>query len=187
MADEGDHGDGGVPHRRPEGASLLDRGLHLIESAALALSMLAITFAASVIFLSVLGRTVLGRSVPDNVVLAENMMPIIVALPLAYVAARRGHIEVEVFTNFLPPRGIIVLNMFANLIGLVIFGLIAWSAWNVLGRDWATGRFYEGVLRIPQWPAKAFFVAGLALFSLRLALNFAEDAMRLAGRKTVEN
>ena len=174
---------GAIAHRRPEGASLLDRGLHLVESAALALSMLAITFAATVIFLSVFGRTFLGRSIPDNVVLAENMMPIIVALPLAYVAARRGHIEVEVFTNFLPPRGIVVLNMFANLVGLVIFGLIAWSAWNILGRDWTTGRFYEGVLRIPQWPAKAFFVTGLALFSLRLALNFVEDAMRLVGWK----
>ncbi len=171
--------EGGVPHSRPERSSLVDRMMHLIETAALAVSMLAIVFAATIIFLTVTGRTFVGRSVPDSVILAENLMPIIVTLPLAYVAARRGHIEVEVFTNFLPARGILLLNMFGNLIGLVVFGLIAWSAWNVLGRDWATGRFYEGVLRVPQWPAKAFFVAGLALFSLRLVLNFVEDAVKL--------
>jgi TRAP-type C4-dicarboxylate transport system permease small subunit len=172
----------GIPHRRPAGASPVDRALHAVETAALALAMLAIVFAALVIFLTVTGRTFVGRSVPDSVILAENLMPIIVTLPLAYVAARRGHIEVEVFTNFLPPRGVLVLNMFGNLVGLIVFGLIAWSAWNVLGRDWATGRFYEGVLRIPQWPAKAFFVAGLALFGLRLVLNFVEDAIRLVRR-----
>ena len=174
----------GIPHRRPEGTPLADRLMHWIETAALAVSMLAIALAAMIIFLTVAGRTFIGRSVPDSVILAENLMPIIVTLPLAYVAARRGHIEVEVFTNFLPPRGIFVLNMFANLVGLVVFGLITWSAWNVLGRDWATGRFYEGVLRIPQWPAKAFFVAGLALFGLRLVLNFAEDAGKLFRRRT---
>ena len=174
MEDEGE-----VPHRRPEGAGVFDRALHLVESAALGLAMAAIAFATVVIFLSVVGRSLIGRSLPDNIVLAENMMPLIVALPLAYVAARRGHIEVEVFTNFLPPRGIVVLNMIANVIGLVIFGLIAWGAWNVLGSDWANGRFFEGLLRIPAWPAKAFFVAGLTLFSARLILNFVEDFISL--------
>lgn len=178
MEDEGE-----IRHARPPGASLIDRALHLFETAALAVSMAAIAFATMVIFMSVAGRTFLGRSIPDNVVLAENMMPVIVTLPLAYVAARRGHIEVEVFTNFLPRRGILMLNMLANAIGLLIFGLIAWGAWNVLGRDWATGRYFEGLLRIPAWPAKALFVAGLALFSLRLILNFAEDLLSLLGRR----
>ena len=171
--------DDGVPHRRPEGSGALDRVVHWVETAALGLAMLAIVLAAMIIFLTVVGRATIGRSIPDSVVLAENLMPIIVTLPLAYVAARRGHIEVEVFTNFLPPRGILTLNMLANLIGLIVFGLIAWSAWNVLGRDFATGRFYDGVLRVPHWPAKAFFVCALALFGLRLALNFLEDALRL--------
>lgn len=182
--------EGEVPHRRPEGAGVIDRALHLVETAALGVAMAAIAFATAVIFLSVAGRSLMGRSIPDNVVLAENMMPLIVALPLAYVAARRGHIEVEVFTNFLPPRGILVLNMIANAIGLAIFGLVAWGAWNVLGRDWATGRFFEGLLRVPAWPAKAFFVAGLALFSARLILNFAEDLVSLvkggAGRDAAD-
>lgn len=175
MDDEGE-----VPHQRPADAGVLDRTLHLFETAALGVAMAAIAFATIVIFLSVAGRSLFGRSIPDNIVLAENMMPLIVALPLAYVAARRGHIEVEVFTNFLPRRGILVLNMIANAIGLVIFGLIAWGAWNVLGSDWSRGRFFEGLLRIPAWPAKAFFVAGLALFSARLILNFIEDFISLS-------
>ncbi len=174
--------DSSIPGRRSEGLSLADRLLHRIETAALVVSMLAVVAATAIIGLSVVGRTLFGRSIPDNVVLAENLMPIIVALALAFVAARRGHIEVEVFTNWLPPRGIVVLNIFANLIGLVIFGLITWGAWNILGRDIETGRFYEGVLRVPSWPAKAFFVVGLGLFSLRLLLNLVLDLRRLFSR-----
>ena len=95
------------------------------------------------------------------------------------MAARRGHIEVEVFTNFLPFRGRLALSVFGNLLGLVIFGLIAWSAWNVALSDFERGRFYEGILRIPQWPAKAFFVVGLILLSARLCLNAAQDIATL--------
>lgn len=172
-----------APDTRPERPWLIDRAVHIVETAALAVSMVAIGLTCAVIGATVIGRSLLGRSVPDNVVIAENLMPIIVALPLAFVAARRGHIEVEVFTNWLPPRGILALNILANAIGLAIFGLIAWGAWNILGRDLATGRFYEGLLRVPAWPAKAFFVFGLALFSLRLLLNLIEDAWRLGASR----
>lgn len=171
--------DAAIPHKRPEGAGFADRALHVIETTAIAIAMVAIAFAAALTFLSVLGRTFLGMSIPDDVVLAENLMPLIVTLPLAYVAARRGHIEVEVFTNFLPFRGRMALSLFGNVLGLVIFGLIAWSAWNVTVSDFERGRFYEGVLRIPQWPAKAFFVTGLTLLSARLCLNAAQDIATL--------
>ena len=174
----------GIPHRTPRGP--VDRFADLLERAALTVSMLAVVCAALVVFLSVVGRAVFGRAIPDNVVLTENMMPLIVVLPLAYVAARRGHIEVEVFTNPLPPRAIAFLTMFGNLIGLVIFGLIAWSAFNVMLRDFETGRYFEGLLRVPAWPAKAFFVIGLALFALRLLLNFLEDAAKLFGLRDAQ-
>lgn len=178
--------DSSIPARRSEGLGLTDRLLHRIETAALVVSMFGVMAATAIIGLSVFGRTFLGRSIPDNVVLAENLMPIIVAMSLAFVAARRGHIEVEVFTNWLPPRGIVALNLLADLIGLVIFGLITWGAWTVLGRDIETGRFYEGVLRVPSWPAKAFFVVGLGLFSLRLLLNCVQDLRRLFGRGSLD-
>lgn len=167
--------DAAIPHKRPDGAGFADRALHVIETAAIGLAMAAIAFAAALIFTSVLARTFFGRSIPDDVVLAENLMPLIVTLPLAYVAARRGHIEVEVFTNFLPLRARTALTLCGNLIGLFLFGLIAWSAFNVALSDFERGRFYEGVLRVPQWPAKAFFVIGLALLSARLVLNAAQD------------
>lgn len=168
-----------IPHRRPEGAGLADRVLHWLETAAIGLAMAAIAFGAVLIFVSVLGRTFLGASIPDDVILAENLMPIIVALPLAYVAARRGHIEVEVFTNFLPERGRLSLRIFGSLLGLLLFGMIAWSAFNVALSDYERGRFYEGLLRVPQWPAKAFFVVGLALLALRLALTTLQDLRTL--------
>lgn len=171
--------DAAIPHKRPDGAGFADRALHVIETVAIALAMGAIAVAAALIFTSVMGRTFFGRSIPDDVVLAENLMPMIVTLPLAYVAARRGHIEVEVFTNFLPLRARLALTLMGNVIGLVIFGLIAWSAFNVTLSDFERGRFYEGVLRVPQWPSKAFFVAGLALLSARLCLNAAQDFFAL--------
>lgn len=163
----------------PPGAGLLERLVHRVETAALAVSMLAVMLTSAIIGLSVFSRFFLGRSIPDSVVMVENLMPVIVALPLAYVAARRGHIEVEVFTNWLPPRGLAAVNLLADLVGLIIFGLIAWGAWSLLERDFISGRFHEGVLRLPSWPAKAMFFLGMVLFCLRLFLSFIGDLRQL--------
>lgn len=171
--------DAAIPRKRPDGAGPSDRALHLIEIAAIAIAMVARAVAAVLIFASVLGRIFLGTSIPDDVILAGNLMPLIVTLPLAYVATRRGQFEVEVFTHFLPARGRLALSLFGNAMGLVIFSLIAWSTWNVVVSDDARGRFYEGVLRIPQRPPEAFFVAGLTLLSLRLCFNAAQDIAAL--------
>tara|TARA_R110002072_G_scaffold141168_1_gene286346 strand:- start:219 stop:779 length:561 start_codon:yes stop_codon:yes gene_type:complete len=160
---------------RSAGQNPVERFLGGIERAFLRFSMLSIIILLVLICLSVAGRTFFNLPIPDDVVLAENMMPIIVALPFAYATARRGHIEVEVFTSWLPERFFQPLNAFAHLIALIIFSTILWCVWIGVMKDWNSGQYYEGELYLPVWPAKLVFVIALALFCIRLLLNLLED------------
>lgn len=157
------------------GDSLVERVVGSVENAFLKISMLATVVLLAMMCLSVAGRALFHLPIPDDVVLAENMMPIIIALPFAYATARRGHIEVEVFTAWLPKKYHQPLNALAHLIALVIFSAILWCVWLGVVKDWHTGQYYEGELYLPVWPTKLVFVIGVALFCIRLLLNLLED------------
>jgi TRAP-type C4-dicarboxylate transport system permease small subunit len=156
---------------RSAGDNLAERGLRALEGAFLLCSVFAIFLLMTLICVSVLGRNLFASPVPDDIILAENLMPFIVCLPLAFVTARRGHIEVEIFTSWMPNGALNALSAFANLIGMLIFLAIAWCAWQGVLKDLATQQYYEGILQLPIWMTKLVFVLGVAVFSLRLALN----------------
>ncbi|MCC3306344.1 TRAP transporter small permease [Sneathiella sp. HT1-7] len=160
---------------RSAGNSPVERIVSSIERAFLKFSMLTIVTLLALICISVIGRTFFNLPIPDDVVLAENLMPIIVALPFAYATARRGHIEVEVFTSWLPKEFFRPLSAFAHFLALLIFSAILWCVWIGVLKDLNSGQYYEGELALPVWPAKLVFVIALALFCIRLLLNLAED------------
>lgn len=157
------------------GDSPVERAVGSIERAFLKFSMLTIVILLGLICFSVIGRTFFNLPIPDDVVLAENLMPVIVALPFAYATARRGHIEVEVFTSWLPQQFLKPLSAFAHLLALLIFSAILWCVWIGVLKDLDSGQYYEGELTLPVWPAKLVFVIALVLFCLRLLLNLCED------------
>jgi len=160
---------------RSAGNTPVERAVGCVEQVFLKFSMLTIVILLALICISVLGRTFFNWPIPDDVVLAENLMPVIVALPFAYATARRGHIEVEVFTSWLPQQFLKPLSAFAHLLALLIFSAILWCVWIGVLKDLDSGQYYEGELALPVWPAKLVFVIALALFCLRLLMNLCED------------
>ncbi|GLQ06842.1 TRAP transporter small permease [Sneathiella chinensis] len=157
------------------GVGPVERVMGRIEWGFLRFSMLTIVVLLALICVSVVGRTFFNLPIPDDVVLAENLMPVIVALPFAFATARRGHIEVEVFTSWLPQHFFRPLSAFAHLLAVLIFSGILWCVWIGVLKDWESGQYYEGELALPVWPAKLVFVVALALFCLRLFFNLLED------------
>jgi len=169
---------------RSAGLGPVERALQVIEVLALGVSIVATVALMVLICVSVIGRYFFAAPIPDDVVIAENLMPLIVAFPFAFVAARRGHIEVEIFTSWLPRRALHVLGIFAHVLGLAIFGAIAWSLWKIVLRDIGSGQYYEGMLEIPVWPAKAIFIAALVLFCVRLLVMIADDVRQAIHPRT---
>ena len=167
-----------VSDQGPARASVLERALVSIAVAGLFAMALLITT-------NIVSRWI-GRSIiPDDVLLVEQLMVVVVLLPLAAVTALRQHICVEVFVNRTSPATKRVLTVVAHIVGLAFGGLLFWAAARNLLASWRTQDYYNGVLHIPMWLGHGVFVFAVGLFIARLFVMLVADIREMlasAGR-----
>jgi len=132
----------------------------------------------------VITRTFFASSIPDETVIVAELMIVAVVLPLAFVAAERGFIVVEIFVAAMARTARVnaVLNLLGSVCGVLSLILILYGAWNTLIDAYADGDYYFGVLSLPEWPGRLAFFLGYLVFFIRLAMLCWRDARDVAGR-----
>ena len=86
----------------------------------------------------------------------------------AAIAARRGqHLAVTLFADMLPPRGRLVIQWVATVLGVLLLLLSAYYCVELIGNQRRSGITSAG-LQVPSW-----------YYSLALPLGFAMIALRL--------
>lgn len=160
-----------LPPARP---GRLDRGLAT-------LAVWGLLGLAGLVTIVVLSRWWGHTLIPDNLDLVQDLMVVVVMLPLGLVTAARRHVAVEVATTHLPRRSRAALSAFGHAVGLVFAGLLLWAGVRGLRDAWATQEYRQGVLDLPLWIPHALFVLGLLAFALRLAAMVRRD-LRLRRR-----
>ena len=122
---------------------------------------------------------------PDIVIIVRELMIPAIILPLAAATANRAHIAVTFVTDRMSPqvRGrLIVMGWFVALLAMLP---LIHASWRNLSGSWASGEFYDGLLRIPRWPMKLVFLLGLITMAIRLILVAREDMAELRRTGTV--
>ena len=76
----------------------------------------------------VVGTQVLHIPIPGPKELTESTMVVIVFGALTYAQIRRAHIRVELLYTRMGPRMQAALDVFADVCGLLFFGLMVWQA-----------------------------------------------------------
>jgi TRAP-type C4-dicarboxylate transport system permease small subunit len=163
----------------------LDSALVVVAALALIVMMLLVTA-------SVVGRYFFSAPIPDDLVMSEILMLFVAFLPLSYVQARREHVFVTVFTDWMSTNAKAVLDVFGILVGMCIFTVVAWAVTSLFIQSWGSGAYNYGPLRIPEWPGRFIVALGLSLLALRLVIDFITSIIGLAtgramvGRSEVE-
>ncbi|SLN75746.1 TRAP transporter small permease [Oceanibacterium hippocampi] len=150
-----------------------------IEKTGVDVSALAIIVLGVIITVSVLGRTFFGKMIPDDIVISGELMVTLVALPWAYVTADRGHVAVEVFTDWMSRGAQVWLELLAVIVGLVMVAPLTWATGVALWQAWDFGSYFDGVLYLPEWPGRLTFFIGFALMLVRLLFILVGDVGRL--------
>lgn len=149
--------------------------LRRVDAFVIWISVFAILGIMTVTCLSVIGRQVVGRPIPDDLTISENLMILLVFLPMAAVQAAREHVFVTLFTDWMPNRAKVAMEIFGILIGIIFFGLLTWAAWSDFSHAYAVGEYTQGPLNIPHAPVKFVLFFGLFLLVLRLVVDFFLD------------
>lgn len=144
-----------------------------LHSAGLAIASLAVLAMAVLGGADVLASALLDEPIPGVYEATELLMVVITVLAMSSLQARRRNIAVDVVSRRLPEAGQRWILLLSNLIGLVLFGLIAWQGWLVAWESLQVREYAQGAVQIPVFPSKILFAAGMSL----LVLQFGKDVL----------
>ena len=154
-----------IGHALTRFMNAVDRWLILFAQLMLAV-MVLITFA------SVIGRTFFNTSIPDDLLISELLMVVLVFLPLGWVQSLGAHLEVTVLTDFFPEVIQKGLVSFGLLLGVMMFGGMAYVSWESAYEAYIFGELaYNSVLDLRDWPAKMLIPIGLGWWCLRMLVQ----------------
>ena len=143
-----------------------------------AFAWIAGTLVLAMMFLvtsDVLLRQLFNQPVAGTFELMEMGMVGVVYLGVAFVQRQRGHISIEMATDWLPPRGRRLLEAFGSLIGLAFAAFLTWRGAVYAWDAFYTGSYVGSVLKLPLWPARALIPVGSAVLSARLVVDTITD------------
>lgn len=161
-----DDGAARLPGRSFYGAA---RGvLGRLEVALIALGAVCIFAFGAYITLGIVLRTFFASQIPDEVVIVGELMVGALILPLAYVAADRGFIAVEVLTAHFGRRVQTWLNVLTAVVGLVAVVPITYAGFLAVVEALESGNYFFGILELPEWPGRLAFFCGYVTFLVRL-------------------
>ena len=157
----------------------LDRALlGIMYAAAVALALMVFHITADV-----LCRYLLNRPFTNTVeVVSFYYMIAVVFLPLAFVERKSEHIEVELFTQYLPLKARNILFILARLFAVLSFGALAYQTFlDALN--------YTEIREAPMgssleiWPTRYILPLSFVVLMITMLLHAAKAALNLDSEK----
>jgi TRAP-type C4-dicarboxylate transport system permease small subunit len=127
----------------------------------------------------VAGRYAFNKPVQGSMELIELLMGVTVACGVAVTTAVDDHISVDTFFDKLPSFGKHILRVFAGIIGMFVFAILAWQGVNGGIGAVDLGKA-TSILKVPISPFQFFLAIGfLASFMFTLI----QTILLLRGKK----
>jgi TRAP-type C4-dicarboxylate transport system permease small subunit len=139
---------------------------------------------ATVIGLLALGivSDVIGRQIGTPIVgiveIAAQSVVLAAFLTMPYVMRRGSHIRATILVSRMPELARKIFEIFGYLIGITIFGLLAYSSFGNFMTDYIAGAFEgEGALRVPTWPTRLVIFLSASLMIVESVLAIVRTVM----------
>ncbi len=158
---------------------MLLRVLDWIDRLAVIISVAALIILTVLICVSVTGRYIFNQPIPDDLVFSEFLMVFLVFLPLASVQAAREHVFVTIFTEWTSNRTRVILETFGVYVGLIAFAIVTVAVYTDFEHAVEYGSYVDGPLDLKEWPPKLAVFLGLALFTIRLAVDAVQSVIAI--------
>lgn len=118
-----------------------------------------------------------GKPIPGAYELVGFLGTLVVSFALAFTSMEKGHIAVEILVEKLPQRMQLMIESFCNLVGALLFGLIAYQA-VLYALDIKKSGEVSLTLQMPPYPFIFGIAAGCALLCLILSNEFVKSLQR---------
>lgn len=156
----------------------------LLEKLCLTVCAVAICLMMAVGTADIVLGNVFGWYLSFKVDLSETLLAASIFLAWPLVQRKRAHIAVDLFTSRTPPWFGRVGRVLSAACGLLLFGLMAWGAWQLAAKSVSIMEVSPDTSAYPIWPWKVACAVGVSLTVLVLVAQLAGSVRELfAGRE----
>jgi TRAP-type C4-dicarboxylate transport system permease small subunit len=143
-----------------------------ISNAFAVLSMVILIFIMLFITVSVCGRYFIGVSIPDDIIIMQALLVIMVFLPFSYVQGKGEHLSVSILTDHMSIRGKHICNLIGLFVGISFMGIVMVASFGDAYTAYIDESIFEGPLEIKEWPSRGSVFVGTGLLLIKLLLDF---------------
>lgn len=153
--------------------------LDWLEEKSFSLSGILIWVATALVTANVVGRYFLRSPLAWVIEVTQYILVWFTFLSVAWVLRSDRHIKVEVLTTHLPRRVQIILDLFSDLIGLIVTGTVTIFSAILVTRFYSTHMRETSLLEPLSWPLFLAIVAGSALTMFEFIRRIFKDCQSL--------
>ena len=175
-ADQGKKDGAGKRLNASEVVRITSKAAYYLGSGLLLIIMLLVT-------IDVAGRYFLNKPLMGVLEISEFLLAGAVLLGLAHTELQGGNVNVELLYDRLSPQRQNIMRVFYSLIGIGLFGLMAWYSSGLTVKI-MNAHMTSDVLKIPAWPFRAFVPVGASLLVLVFFIKLSRDCKELWRRRT---
>lgn len=113
--------------------------------------------------------------------ITESMMACIAFFALAWCAAEKSHLKVDLVVDRFSPRVQAVLDSLTTLAGLCMVALIAWRSF-LEGMAVQEMNLISSLIKIPAYPFYYVIAAGSVMLCVVMAIQFSQYLTKAVGK-----
>jgi TRAP-type C4-dicarboxylate transport system permease small subunit len=156
---------------------LVDRLVGYAGGALVFIGAVAILMLMIHVVIDVTGRYVFNHPFPGTLeTVTYYYMVIVTALPFVYVTRNQGQIAVEMFTSWLSPRPLALVEIFAGLLMLIYVVVLAWKMGQEAVSMTVIGEVHDaGTMQFTTWPSRWLPPIAFGVMGCAVALRIVQD------------
>ena len=125
----------------------------------------------------VFARYMFNTSFFDAMTISSYLLAMINALALPGITLKGGHVQVELISDRLPAPVRSFFDSLNNLLAAILFFCMSWYAFGKAFESFERG-FYQGWMKLPEYPPKFVFACGCLITSLTFLTLFGKSVTR---------
>lgn len=136
------------------------------------IAMAVLIFIMLFITVSVCGRYFFNTPIPDDIIIMQALLVVLVFLPFAFVQQEKAHLSVTLLTDMMGPKGQYICDMLGLAVGMIFIGIVTVASFGDSWNSYIDQSIFEGPLEVPEWPARGSVFLGTGLLLLKLFADF---------------
>jgi TRAP-type C4-dicarboxylate transport system permease small subunit len=156
--------------------SAIDRALHRLNRALVALCCAALLAAALILSESVAVRYFLQQTTDWQGEICVILLVGATFLSTAYVQEQRGHIGIDAVAGFLPAPAERARLILVDAASFAFCAFFAWKSWTLTLEAWGEGAVTDSTFASPLWLPYAGMALGMTLLSVQIAAQLVARA-----------